>query len=79
VFFLGQFCYVAKSDNDPQEDVAKFAYELNLTKQKALNHPSILLATLLDLWIEIGQSFLDFLFKLWLLKISKTTRFCHSL
>ncbi len=79
MFFLGQFCYVAKSDNDPQEDLARFAFKLNLTKQKALKHPSILLATLLEPCIEIGQNFLDFLFKLWLLKISKTTRFCHSL
>jgi hypothetical protein len=47
VFFLGQFCYVAKSDNYPQKDLARFAYKLNLTKQKALKHPSILLATIL--------------------------------
>ncbi len=56
MFFWGQFCYVAKSDNDPQEDLARFAYKLNLRKQKALKHPSILVATLLEPCIEIGQN-----------------------
>ncbi len=38
ILFWGQFCDVAKSGNDLDEDVAKLGYKLNL-KIEILKHP----------------------------------------
>ncbi len=52
-FFLAIFCY-SQSGDDPQEDLAKFGYKLNM-KINVLKHPSIFLATylmnrVLEIW-----------------------------
>ncbi len=39
--FFNQFCVVAKSGNDPREDLTKFRYMQNI-KVKLLKHPSII-------------------------------------
>jgi hypothetical protein len=44
-FFLNLCC--SQSGDDPQEDLAKFGYKLNM-KVKFLKHPSLILATYLN-------------------------------
>jgi len=51
VLFLAIVCY-SQSGDDPQEDLAKFGYKLNM-KEKVLKHPSIIFGYLLEPCIEI--------------------------
>jgi hypothetical protein len=51
VFFLGILCY-SRSGDDPQKDLAKFGYKLNMKAIFLKTHPSIFLANLLEACIE---------------------------
>jgi hypothetical protein len=46
-YFREIFCY-SQSGDDPQEDLTKFGYKLNM-KINVLKHPPIFLATYLNL------------------------------
>jgi hypothetical protein len=46
-FVLGKFCVYSQSGDDPQEDLAKFYYKLNM-KVIFKKHPSIFLAKYLN-------------------------------
>jgi hypothetical protein len=56
VFFLGILCY-SRSGDDPQKDLAKFGYKLNMKAIFLITHPSIFLANLIEACIEIWRYF----------------------
>jgi hypothetical protein len=61
LFFIvgGQFLDIAKSGDDPQEDLARFGYKLNM-KVKFLNATSIFLAHPLEPCVKIRRVFIKF-------------------
>jgi len=55
----GQFLDIAKTGDDPQEDLARFGYKLNM-KVKFLNATSIFLAHPLEPCVKIRRVFIKF-------------------
>jgi hypothetical protein len=62
--FFWQFCDIAKSDDDPQEDLAIFGYNLKMKAILIQKNPSILSSSLLEPCIKnmaiINQKFWKF-------------------